>query len=190
VVYKDVFFGSEQRKPQVGDQVWSNQPLLILPDVSKMVVETRVRETDIHKVERQQKVAVTVDAYPAARLNGAVTLIGSLAQEERERRGTKFFDVTLELSESDSRLRPGMTARVEIQVEERARALYVPLEAVFVREGKNLVYVQGLGGPRTREVALGPSNNDFVVVEKGLVRGERLYMRDPLGAASEPGPPQ
>ena len=27
VVYKDVFFGSEQRKPQVGDQVWANQPL-------------------------------------------------------------------------------------------------------------------------------------------------------------------
>jgi HlyD family secretion protein len=40
VVYRDVFFGSEQRKPQVGDQVWANQPLLILPDISKMVVET------------------------------------------------------------------------------------------------------------------------------------------------------
>ena len=36
VVYKEVFFGSEQRKPQVGDQVWANQPLLILPDISKM----------------------------------------------------------------------------------------------------------------------------------------------------------
>ncbi|HEV7501396.1 MAG TPA: hypothetical protein VGQ33_15385, partial [Vicinamibacteria bacterium] len=56
VVYKDVFFGSEQRKPQVGDQVWANQPLLILPDISKMVVETKVRETDIHKVEKNQNV--------------------------------------------------------------------------------------------------------------------------------------
>ena len=60
VVYRDVFFGSEQRKPQVGDQVWANQPLLILPDISKMVVETKVRETDIHKVERNQNVAVRV----------------------------------------------------------------------------------------------------------------------------------
>ena len=56
VVYRDVFFGSEQRKPQVGDQVWANQPLLILPDISKMVVETKVRETDIHKIEQNQKV--------------------------------------------------------------------------------------------------------------------------------------
>ena len=64
VVYKDVFFGSEQRKPQVGDQVWANQPLLILPDISKMVVETKVRETDIHKVEKNQRVEVRVEAYP------------------------------------------------------------------------------------------------------------------------------
>jgi len=187
VVYKDVFFGSEQRKPQVGDQVWANQPLLILPDVSKMVVETKVRETDIHKVEKQQKVAVKVDAYPGLRLTGDVSMIGTLAQEERERRGPKFFGVTLQLQESDARLRPGMTAQVEIQVEERVRALYVPLEAVFVREGRNLVYVRGLRGPREVEVTLGPSNHDFVVVEKGLARGERVYLRDPLGSLAEPG---
>ena len=97
VVYKDVFFGSEQRKPQVGDQVWANQPLIILPDIQKMVVETRVRETDVHKVERNQKVAVRVEAYPDLRLSGEVTLVGTLAQEEKERRGTKFFSVTVQI---------------------------------------------------------------------------------------------
>ena len=94
VVYKDVFFGSEQRKPQVGDQVWANQPLIILPDISRMVVETKVRETDIHKVERNQKVGVRVEAYPDLRLTGAVVRVGTLAQEEKDRRGAKFFSVT------------------------------------------------------------------------------------------------
>jgi multidrug resistance efflux pump len=77
VVYKEVFFGSEQRKPQVGDQVWANQPLLILPDISTMVVETKVRETDIHKVEKNQQVKVRVEAYPDLQLTGAVTLVGT-----------------------------------------------------------------------------------------------------------------
>ena len=107
VVYKEVFFGSEQRKPQVGDQVWANQPLIILPDISRMVVETKVRETDIHKVERNQKVGVRVEAYPDLRLTGAVTLVGTLAQEEKERRGAKFFSVTVQVNESEPRLRPG-----------------------------------------------------------------------------------
>src|SRR6185503_14928603 len=78
VVYREVFFGSEHRRPQVGDQVWANQPLLILPDISKMVVETKVRETDVHKIEKNQKVSVQVEAYPDLKLSGKVTLIGSL----------------------------------------------------------------------------------------------------------------
>ena len=186
VVYRDVFFGSEQRKPQVGDQVWANQPLLILPDISRMVVETKVRETDIHKVERTQKVRVRVEAYPDLKLTGSVTLVGTLAQEEKERRGTKFFGVTVQINESEPRLRPGMTARVEIQVEERQNALFVPLEAVFEREGRALVYVAGRR-IQPREVVLGPSNQDFVVVEKGLQKGERVCLRDPGAAPSDFG---
>ena len=178
VVYKDVFFGSEQRKPQVGDQVWANQPLVILPDVSRMEVETRVRETDMHKVERNQKVSVRVEAYPDLRLSGTVSLVGTLAQEEKERRGTKFFSVRVLIKESEPRLRPGMTARVEIEVEERPRALSVPLEAVFERDGRSVVYLAGRR-PREREVVLGPSNADFVVVEKGLARGDRVVLQDP-----------
>ena len=115
-VHREVFFGSERRKPQVGDQVWANQPLLILPDVSRMVVETSVRETDVHKLERNQRVDVRVQAYPDLRLTGTVSLVGTLAQAEKERRGAKFFAVTVQMNESEPRLRPGMTARVEIHV--------------------------------------------------------------------------
>jgi len=187
VVYKDVFFGSEQRKPQVGDQVWANQPLLILPDISKMVVETRVRETDIHKVEKNQHVTVRVQAYPDLKLTGKVTLVGTLAQEEKERRGVKFFGVTIQINESEPRLRPGMTAAIEIQVDRRDHALRVPLEAVFERDGRHLCYVATRRGLVAREVVLGPSNRDFVVVEKGLRRGDRVALRDPSAAPSDFG---
>lgn len=179
VVYKDVFFGSERRRPQVGDQVWANQPLLILPDISKMVVKTKVRETDIHKVEQNQEVSVRVDAYPDLRLTGAVTLVGTLAREEKERRGAKFFGVTVQIHESEPRLRPGMTARVEIEVEERQNAVYAPLAAVFEKEGRHVVYPASRRAPEPREVVVGPSNADFVVIEKGLEPGDRVLLHDP-----------
>jgi HlyD family secretion protein len=187
VVYREVFFGSEQRKPQVGDQVWANQPLLILPDISKMVVETRVRETDVHKVEKNQSVAIHVPAYPDLRLTGRVSLVGTLAQEERERRGTKFFQVTVLVNESEPRLRPGMTARVEVQVEERPRALFVPLESVFEKDGRSICYALERGRLRARDVVLGPSNRDFVVIENGLRTGDRVALRDPGAPPSDFG---
>ena len=80
-----------------------------------------------------------VEAYPDLRLTGTVTLVGTLAQEEKERRGTKFFSVRVQIKESEPRLRPGMTARVEIEVEERKQALSVPLEAVFEKDGRSVV---------------------------------------------------
>jgi HlyD family secretion protein len=187
VVYRDVFFGSERRKPQVGDQVWANQPLLILPDISEMIVETQIRETDIHKVVKNQTVAVGVDAFPDLELTGSVTLVGTLALEERDRRGAKFFHVTVQLNESAPRLRPGMTARVEILVEEHPSALYVPLEAVFEKEGRSVCYVVEGRTLRPRDVVLGPSNRDFVVIAKGLRTGERVSLIDPATPHSDFG---
>ena len=186
-VHREVFFGSERRKPQVGDQVWANQPLLILPDVSRMVVETSVRETDVHKLERNQRVDVRVQAYPDLRLTGTVSLVGTLAQAEKDRRGAKFFSVTVQVNESEPRLRPGMTARVEIHVEERSRSLSVPIDAVFAKDGGHVCYVVEQGRLQPRDVALGPSNADHVVVERGLGPGDRVALRDPTAPSPDFG---
>jgi HlyD family secretion protein len=193
VIYKDVFFGSEKRKVQVGDQVWPNQPLLMLPDLSKMVVETQVRETDIYKVEKDQEVAISVDAYPELELRGRVEFIGTLAQEQEALRGGKYFTVTILVDEVDPRLRPGMSARVELLVERIASAVYVPLEAVFERGGKHYVYVVDGGAAEAREVLVGPSNDNHIVIEAGVEASERVLLGDPaddgrpLGGESVPG---
>src|SRR2546428_14160165 len=138
-----------------------------------MVVETRVRETDIHKVERNQGVKVRVQAYPDLKLTGVVTLVGTLAQEEKERRGAKFFGVTVQIDGSEPRLRPGMTAQVEIEVEERPRALFVPLQAVFERDGRSVCYVVRRGPLEAQDVVTGPSNPDFVLIDRGLRASDR-----------------
>jgi len=113
--------------------------------------------------------------------------VGTLAQEAKERRGVTFFGVTVQINESEPRLRPGMTAAIEIQVERRDQTLRVPLEAVFERDGRHLCYVATRRGLVAREVVLGPSNRDFVVVEKGLRKGDRVALRDPAAAPSDFG---
>jgi multidrug efflux pump subunit AcrA (membrane-fusion protein) len=105
--------------------------------------------------------------------------VGTLAQEEKERRGAKFFGVTIQIEGSEARLRPGMTAQVEIEVQERPRALFVPLQAVFEREGRSVCYVVRRGRLQAQDVVTGPSNQDFVVIETGLREGDRVALRDP-----------
>ncbi len=193
VIYKEVFFGSEKRKVQVGDQVWPNQPLIMLPDLSKMMVETQVRETDIYKVEKNQQVVISVDAYPELKLRGEVDFIGTLAQADDARRGGKYFTVSIMVERADPRLRPGMSARVELLVERLDNAVYAPLEAVFERGGKHYCYLVRGGSTEAREVLVGASNENHIVIEAGLEPGDRVLLADPkdegrpLGGESVPG---
>lgn len=179
VIYKEIFFGSDKRKVQVGDQVWPNQPIVEVPDLSQMVVETQIRETDIHKVERNQRVLVFVEAYPELRLEGEVRFIGTLAREEPGLAGPKYFQVTVLVKDLDPRLRPGMSARVELLVEHMDNARFVPLESVFERAGRRYVYVLRDGKPEVQEILTGPSNENHIVVEAGLETGERVLLGDP-----------
>src|SRR5262249_10629494 len=115
VVYRELFFGADKRKPQPGDEVWPNQPLVAVPDPAQLVIETRVREVDLHKISTSQPVTVRVDAYPDLRLPAAVSSIGALALEDPARAGKRFFPVTITLLNADDRLRTGMTSRVDIE---------------------------------------------------------------------------
>ena len=180
VVYRDLFFGSDRRKPQVGDEVWSNQPLLALPDSSQLVVETRVREIDLHKVSASQAVHVTVEAYPGLRLPATVALVGALAQEDASRAGTKFFPVTVRLTAGDPRLRTGMTARVEIEVASLPSATVVPRQAVFEHDDRVFCYLLVNGRPERREVAvLADSGLEAAVTHIGP--GDVVLLAEPEG---------
>ena len=102
--------------------------------------------------------------------------------------GHSFFDNLLSgpLSEDAEQWRrflaagdpPHARALVEVTARHDASGEDFPLEAVFERDGRSVVYLAGRR-PREREVVLGPSNADFVVIEKGLARGDRVLLQDP-----------
>lgn len=180
VIYNEIPAAGKTRRIQVGDAVWSHQGLISLPDISRMLVDTQVREIDIHKVEMEQDVLVKVDAYPDKTYSGKVHLIGSLAKADRNLpTGTKYFQIQVLLQESDPRLRPGMTARVEILVDRFEDVLYVPLEGVFEKDDQKLCYVVKDKGVEERIVQAGKFNDDFIVIEEGLSEGEQIYLHDP-----------
>ena len=180
VIYNEIPAAGKTRKIQVGDAVWSHQGLISLPDISRMLVETQVREVDIHHVRLDQEVKVQVDAYPDKVYTGKVHLIGSLAKaDNNQRAGSKYFQVQVLLDESDSRLRPGMTTRVDILVNNFEDALYVPLEGVFEKDGEKRCYVVKGREAEERIVQTGAFNDDFIIIEEGLQEGEQIYLHDP-----------
>ena len=179
VVYREVFVGDERRKPQIGDEAFPGQPIIALPDTSQLLVETRIREIDLHKIAASRRVRVRVEAYPGLALSGSVTLVGALAQTDASRAGTKFFPVTVKLTSGDPRLRTGMTARVEIEVAAMKSALVVPAQAVFDEDGRPYVVVFRGGRPERQNVHVAAVNESAAAIDSGVAEGDTVLLVDP-----------
>ena len=181
VVLKEAFRDAEMRKPRVGDTVIQNQPILFLPDISSMMAKVLIREVDLHKVDVGKPSEIRVDAYPDLVMGGKVSFIGILAERRREvSGGEKYFKVNVSIYESDPRLRPGMTARVRITaMEKTAKALTVPVHAVFEEDGRFFCYSAGPRGIERREVAVGAQSEDLVQIVDGIDPGAHICLSRP-----------
>lgn len=176
VVYRELFFGSERRKPQVGDEALPNQPLIAIPDAGGLLVDTRVREIDLHGLAASQRVRVSVDAYPGLDIEGRVDVIGALAQADVMHAGTRYFPVTVRLLEADPRLRSGMTAQVRIEVSTIPSALVVPIEAVHEDDEGAYCLVAEARGVVRRRVQVWSRTATHAAIKSGLLEGERVRL--------------
>jgi HlyD family secretion protein len=100
------------------------------------------------------------------------------------------FKVTVELTDADEAVRPGMTSAVEIVVSQLDKALLIPNQAVRAEEGKRMVYILGENGQLTSvEITLGASSEKFSQLLDGdLQPGDLIALNPPTDFFSG-GPP-
>jgi HlyD family secretion protein len=127
---------------KVGEQViigTMNNPgtvILTLSDMTEVLAEVRVDETDVTQVKPGQRAEVRVDAVEGHAYEGRVESIGNAAVRE----GTvSRFPVKILLAAPDARLRPGMSAHAAVEVDERRDVLAVPLQALVRRSLKDFL---------------------------------------------------
>ena len=171
-----------------GQQVRERQELIHLPTTSAMMVEVKVHEASLRKVARDMPVRITVDALPGQVFWGRVGKIALLpdAQSAWLNPDLKVYNTEIPIDGDASVLRPGMTCRADIIVEEHADALYVPVQSVVRVGGKPVVYVQTPQGPVARPVTVGLDNNRFIRIIAGLAEGEKVLLAPPLRQSQLP----
>jgi HlyD family secretion protein len=156
----------------------SGTTLMTVADLSRMQIKAGVNEVDVGKIRFGQDVVIDVDAYPNVKYHGVISHIAPAARDEQ---GVKIFDVEIDITNSDERIRPGMTANIEIQGDHREGVLTVPIEATFKKDGRYVAYVMdgSEDEPIEREVVTGISNISTVEIVEGLEEGEVVTLYDP-----------
>ena len=98
---------------KVGDEMYHNNVIAHVPDLSQMKVVTSVSELDFLKINVGQEVDVRLDAMPELVFKGEVSYMGKLSRQKDWNSKQKVFDVEVVILEADERLKPGMTVSCE-----------------------------------------------------------------------------
>jgi len=172
-----------QRTPPLeeGASVREKQVLITLPDTSAMAVEVKIHEAAIEKVVERQRARITLDAYPDLAFEGFVNRKAILpdAVNRWMNPDLKVYSTDVAIVGEHKMLKPGLSAEVEIYIDELKNVVSVPIQAVVPRGDKRLCYVVTPTGNVERTVETGMANDHVIEIKTGLEPGEKVLLSPP-----------
>jgi HlyD family secretion protein len=162
-----------------GDQVEAGSSIAEVIDSRAMEVSAKIDERDHSNIKAGQSADVEFDALRGQIFHGTVKNVGGMSSRQfwDEDQGGKF-DVSIQLPNSDSRLRPGLTAHIVIAEDAKKNVLYIPRQALFLKDGKRIVYARNGGGFEAREIKVQSESESRAAIE-GLSAGTEVALVDP-----------
>jgi HlyD family secretion protein len=160
-----------------GDPVTMTSPAFRLSNLENQIIEVEISEVDINQVQIGQPAELLFDAVLNKTYQGTVTEVGL---EGIEMQGVINFRVKVEALDPDEWIKPGLTAAVNIIVNQLEDVLIVPNRAVRVVEGDRVVYILKEGIIEPVVIELGASADQFSEVVGGELQvGDVIVINPP-----------
>jgi HlyD family secretion protein len=169
-----------------GDKTYSGAPVLELPDLSSVFLVARLDESDRGPLRLGQTATIRADAIADRDYKAEVSDISLLARVDFMGGWPppKQFDLKITITDPDNRLRPGMSAVARISVGEIASVILVPAKAVFVENGRTIVYRAAGRGFDAVPVDIIRRGRDQAAIKGAVAPGDRVALTSPN---AEPG---
>ncbi len=174
-----------QAEPLPGDQVNMNQTGFRVDDLSTLLVDVQVSEVDINNVSLNQPATLNLDAIPNQTYHGEVVEVSQAGDNSS---GAVNFTVTVQLTDADVAVKPGMTVAVNIVTKQIKDQLLVPNRAVRSSNGQRVVYILQNGQLKPVNVTLGASSDTQSVVTGGQLKVGDLIVLNPPATFGPGGP--
>ncbi len=156
---------------ETGDMAMPTRPIFAIIDIDEVKVVADLPERYLGEVRKTALVKIDVDAFPKRVFQGAVTRISPTVNVVNR---TAELEITV--PNPDYELKPGMFARVTLNLVEKEGVPVIPEAAVLRASGEAYVFVIEEGIARRREVALGLQEGPRLEVRAGLQPGDMLVI--------------
>lgn len=174
---------SEVGERVVGTNQFAGTEIMRIANLDAMEVRVRVNENDIVNVKTGDRTIVSVDAFPGRKFDGSVAEISSSAlttggQSQAAQLIASASDevtnflVKVRIKDNDRRLRPGMSATVDIETQTVENVVAVPIQSVTVRAAGGKTAEQ-LATERAKEAKERSGNDLDVASERDEARRSR-----------------
>ncbi|GAP15566.1 RND family efflux transporter, MFP subunit [Longilinea arvoryzae] len=161
----------------VGDEVSMGSMAVRIDDLSHLLVDVQVPEIDINSIQVGQEARLTFDGIPNQEYTGKVTQVGRVGTDVA---GAVNFNVTIELTNADEAVRPGMTAAVNVIVKQLNDVITVPNRAVRLLNGERVVYKLVNGKPQAVKITLGATADTNSEIASGDIKeGDTVILNPP-----------
>jgi HlyD family secretion protein len=171
-----------------GDQVEAGRTVGQVIDPKEMELGAKVGELERNNIKEGQSVEIKLDALPGSIFQGTVKTLGGMnSRRFWEVDSSAKFDVTIALLSKDARMRPGLTAQVVIHGDPHKDVLYLPRQALCLKESKRVVYVKDGNSFEPREVKIQAENESRAAIE-GVGVGTEVALIDPTASRKTANP--
>ncbi len=151
----------------VGSMITPQMPVAIIVDYTRVKVSFNLPEADINCISKDKKVSIQIDALPNDPFSAQISEISPIIDPM-----TRTLEVKAVVSNTKKLLKPGMTARVKIIVDEKNNALAIPAEALL----DSYVFVVKDSTVERRDVVAGLIGDNNIEIVQGLAEGERIVV--------------
>ncbi|MEE2641925.1 MAG: HlyD family efflux transporter periplasmic adaptor subunit [Planctomycetota bacterium] len=167
-------WGQQTAVIEEGATVRERQAIIKLPDLTKMQVNVKVHESKVELLKPGLRAVVRVQGQD---LQGTVDFVANQPEQAGFMQAkVQEYATIISIDGQQQGLKPGMTAETQVLVTHEKNVLKIPVASIVKQGGKYFAWVDNSGKYERRELLLGASDENFVVIKDGVSEGEDVIL--------------
>ena len=158
-----------ERYVRLGSTVRQGDALFRVTSLDPLVAYLHVPEREYRQIQPGQPVAIDIDALGEQRIFATVTRVSPVVDPD-----TGTFKITIEISDEERRIKPGMFGRISIIFDLHENALQIPRSAIVESMGETSVFVVVGDRAKRRLVTTGFSEKGMIEIVDGLDDADKV----------------
>lgn len=176
----DFFFGGQSIPDfHEGDQARPGSAIAQVIDPRELELTAKVSELERANINVGQPAQIEFDALPGRTFHASIKSAGGMVQRQFwDNDSAAKYDISLQMIDADPQLRPGLTAQITILGDKKSSVLYIPRQALFLKDGKQAAYLKKASGFEQLAVKVVAENESRAAIE-GVREGDAVALIDP-----------